>query len=157
MQRNYLGHEIPKLGFGLMRLPMIDGEIDLKQVEKMVDTFIQKGFTYFDTAYVYAGGKSEGVARETLVKRYPREAFQLATKLPMWLVNQKSDMERYFSESLERAGVEYFDFYLLHGMRASVSDRFPSSNIEKATDFGAWEFIQRKNVNSVLKMPKNGG
>lgn len=72
--------KIGKLGFGLMRLPEKDGEIDLARVCNMVDDYMKKGFNYFDTAYVYHGGKSEVAAREAVVKRYPRDSFYLATK-----------------------------------------------------------------------------
>ena len=80
----YLGESIKKLGFWLMRLPMIGEEVDLEQVKKMVDLFLEKGFTYFDTAYGYLDGKSEEAARLALVERHPRSSFQLATKLPAW-------------------------------------------------------------------------
>ncbi|MBO4901959.1 MAG: aldo/keto reductase [Lachnospiraceae bacterium] len=108
--------EMPKLGFGLMRLPEKDGQIDLKHVERMVDMYMQSGMRYFDTAYVYHGGKSEVAAREALVKRYPRDSFMIATKLPAWEIKKESDIDRIFNEQLERAGVEYFDFYLLHSI-----------------------------------------
>lgn len=80
----YLGKDIPKLGFGLMRLPMLGEEVDLEQTKQMVDKFLEAGFTYFDTAYGYLGGKSEEAVKTALVDRYPRESFQLATKLPAW-------------------------------------------------------------------------
>ena len=76
--------KMPRLGFGLMRLPEKDGVIDIEQVKHMVDRYIEAGMNYFDTAYVYHGGLSEVEAREALVKRYPRESFMLATKLPAW-------------------------------------------------------------------------
>ena len=80
----YLGESIPKLGFGLMRLPMNGEKIDVEQTKKMVDKFISEGFCYFDTAYGYNDGASEAAAKEALVDRYPREKFLLATKLPAW-------------------------------------------------------------------------
>lgn len=107
---------MPKLGFGLMRLPENEGVIDHAQVCRMVDSYMQAGMNYFDMAYVYHGGKSEVAAREALVKRHPRESFMLATKLPAWEIKQESDVERIFNEQLERAGVDYFDFYLLHSV-----------------------------------------
>ena len=107
---------MPKLGFGLMRLPEKDGTIDMDHVCRMVDHYMKMGSHYFDTAYVYHGGKSEVAAREALVKRYPRESFMLATKLPAWEIRKESDVERLFNEQLERAGVDYFDFYLLHSI-----------------------------------------
>ena len=87
---NYLGKDIGKLGFGLMRLPEKDGKIDVEQVKTMVDMFMEKGFTYFDTAYVYGNGESERAAKEALVDRYPRESFQLATKLPLSMCRDTS-------------------------------------------------------------------
>ncbi|MBP5358550.1 MAG: aldo/keto reductase, partial [Treponema sp.] len=108
--------KMSKLGFGLMRLPEKDGEIDIERVKTMVDKYMNAGLNYFDTAYVYHGGKSEVAAREAVVKRYPRESFMLATKLPAWEIKQESDIERIFNEQCERAGVDYFDFYLLHSI-----------------------------------------
>ncbi len=108
--------KMSKLGFGLMRLPEKDGSIDLDTVCRMVDSYIAAGFNYFDTAYVYHGGKSEVAARECIVKRYPRESFCLATKLPAWCIKSADDRDRIFNEQLERSGVDYFDFYLLHSI-----------------------------------------
>ncbi len=134
MNKGYLGDNIPKLGFGLMRLPMNGEEIDMEQTTTMVDTFMQKGFTYFDTAYVYINGKSEVAAREALVKRYPRDSFTIATKLPLWdNVETEEDMQKIFDTSMERLGVDYIDFYLLHAM--------DKTKFEKADKIGAWDFI----------------
>ncbi len=108
--------DVSKLGFGLMRLPEKDGKIDYDHVCRMVDKYMEAGLNYFDTAYVYHSGKSEVAARECLVKRYPRESFKLATKLPAWCMDGKEDRDRIFNEQLERAGVDYFDFYLLHSL-----------------------------------------
>ncbi|MBE6765689.1 MAG: Fe-S oxidoreductase [Ruminococcaceae bacterium] len=105
-----------RLGFGLMRLPEIDGNIDMDTVRKMVDRFMESGFTYFDTAYVYHGGNSESVVKEALVGRYPRDSYTVATKLPAWAMNCADDRDRILNEQLERAGVEYFDYYLLHSL-----------------------------------------
>ena len=107
---------MPKLGFGLMRLPEKDGKIDIAHVSRMVDAYMQAGMNYFDTAYVYHGGNSEKAIREALVKRWPREKFMLATKLPAWCMKEPADRDRIFNEQLERCGVEYFDFYLLHSI-----------------------------------------
>ncbi|MBQ6508547.1 MAG: aldo/keto reductase [Flexilinea sp.] len=108
--------EMPKLGFGLMRLPETDGKIDLEEVCRMVDMYMEAGLNYFDTAYVYHSGKSEVAAKEAIVKRYPRESFRLATKLPGWELKTEADRDRIFNEQLERAGVDYYDFYLLHSV-----------------------------------------
>lgn len=118
---------MPKLGFGLMRLPENSGSIDIDRVCSMVDRYMKSGMNYFDTAYIYHGGKSEVAAGEALVKRYPRESFMLATKLPAWEMRSAADRDRIFDEQLKRAGVDYFDFYLLH----SVEDGSNHDNYEK--------------------------
>lgn len=107
---------MPKLGFGLMRLPEKDGSVDIDHVSRMVDAYMQAGMNYFDTAYVYHGGNSEKAIKEALVKRWPRDKFMLATKLPAWCLKEPADRDRIFSEQLERCGVDYFDFYLLHSI-----------------------------------------
>jgi hypothetical protein len=107
---------MPKLGFGLMRLPEKDGRIDMEHLCRMVDAYMKAGMNYFDTAYVYHGGNSEKAIREALVQRYPRDQFMLATKLPAWCMKEPEDRDRIFNEQLERCGVEYFDFYLLHSI-----------------------------------------
>ena len=108
--------KMPKIGFGLMRLPETDGKIDIDKVCKMVDGYINAGFTYFDTAYVYHGGNSEKAVKEAIVKRYPRDSFTLATKLPAWCIHSYEDRDKIFNEQLERCGVDFFDFYLLHSI-----------------------------------------
>ena len=107
---------MPKLGFGLMRLPEKDGSVDIEHVSRMVDVYMRAGMNYFDTAYVYHGGNSEKAIKEALVKRWPRDKFMLATKLPAWCLKEPADRDRIFSEQLERCGVDYFDFYLLHSI-----------------------------------------
>ena len=108
--------KMPKLGFGLMRLPEAEGKIELDRVCEMVDAYMKAGLNYFDTAYVYHGGNSEKTVKEAIVKRYNREDFYLATKLPAWCMKDESDRDRIFNEQLERCGVDYFDFYLLHSI-----------------------------------------
>lgn len=135
MADKYLGESIKKLGFGLMRLPMKDGEIDIEQVKNMVDTFMSKGFTYFDTAYVYIQGKSEVALGEAVVKRYPRDSFQCASKLPVFDLKAPEDMERIFQESLDRASLSYYDFYLLHAMG--------KENVKIADQLNAWDFMKQ--------------
>ena len=108
--------KMPKLGFGLMRLPEKDKKIDLEQVCRMVDAYLDAGMNYFDTAYVYHGGNSEKIVKEALVKRHPRDSFMVATKLPAWCMKQEADRDRIFNEQLERCGVDFFDFYLLHSV-----------------------------------------
>ncbi len=112
-----------RLGFGTMRLPVLeDKSIDIEQMKKMVDTFMENGFTYFDTAYPYHEGKSEIAVREALTSRYPREAYQLADKMPMFIVKKAEELPKYFEEQLEKCGVKYFDYYLLHNLGV---DRYP--------------------------------
>lgn len=111
--------EIKKLGFGLMRLPQKSAEatdIDLEQLNQMVDHFLDRGFTYFDTSYVYHNGASETAIREALVKRHPRESFLLASKFPTFMLPKEDQVEGIFQEQLEKCGVEYFDYYLLHNL-----------------------------------------
>lgn len=108
--------EMPKIGFGLMRLPEKDGAIDIEQVSQMADAYMEAGFNYFDTAYVYHGGNSEKVVKEAIVKRFPRESFTIATKLPAWFLHSPEDRDKVFEEQLDRCGVDYFDYYLLHSL-----------------------------------------
>ena len=109
-----------KLGMGMMRLPLTDAKdpksVDMEQVCRMVDTFLERGFTYIDTAYMYHSFQSEIVVREALVKRHPRESFVLASKLPTMYLKEEGDQERIFAEQLEKCGVEYFDYYLVHSL-----------------------------------------
>ncbi len=108
--------KMPKLGFGLMRLPQKDGAIDIGEVCRMADLYMQAGMNYFDTAYVYHGGHSEEAVKEALAKRYPRESFMVATKLPAWCLQTEADRDRIFNEQLAHCGLDYFDFYLLHSV-----------------------------------------
>ncbi|MBD5138455.1 MAG: 4Fe-4S dicluster domain-containing protein [Ruminococcus sp.] len=105
-----------KLGFGLMRLPMNGASIDIEQVKAMVDKFIEKGFTYFDTAWMYMGFASENAAKEALVDRYPRDSFTLATKLHSGFFDSLEGRDKVFNEQLTKTGAGYFDYYLLHGI-----------------------------------------
>ena len=112
-----------KLGFGLMRLPRNSADaadIDLEQVKRMVDLFLEKGFTYFDTAWMYNGFASESAVREVLTSRHPRESFTLATKLHAGFVHSFEDRDRIFNAQLEKTGAGYFDYYLLHGIEAGM-------------------------------------
>lgn len=108
--------KMPKLGFGLMRLPIKDEEIDHEQVCKMVDAYLEAGLTYFDTAYIYHRGLSEVEVKKAIVERHPRDSFTIATKLPAWEIKCKEDRDRIFNEQLEKTGAGYFDFYLLHSI-----------------------------------------
>ncbi len=116
---NFLPENTKKLGFGLMRLPVLNGngeDIDLKQVSAMADRFLEQGFTYFDTAYPYHNGFSERAVKKCLVERHPRESFLLADKMPVFRLKEKGDVIPIFEEQLERTGAGYFDMYLLHAL-----------------------------------------
>ena len=109
-----------KMGFGFLRLPRTNPDdeksVDMGKVCALVDRFMALGGNYFDTAYTYLGGASETSLREALVKRYPRNAFRIADKLPTWKIREAGDAERYFQAQLERCGVDFFDVFLLHGL-----------------------------------------
>lgn len=111
---------VKKLGFGLMRLPLTDendaGSIDIKKTCEMVDEFINRGFTYFDTAIMYCNFKSEEAVKEILVKRHPRDAFKLATKLHSRFIKNADSRDEIFNSQLEKTGAGFFDYYLLHGI-----------------------------------------
>ncbi len=112
-----------KLGFGLMRMPQTDpndaASVDVEQVKQMVDLFMDRGFTYFDTAWMYNGFASENVANEALVSRYPRESFTLATKLHNGFFDSFEGRDEVFDAQLQKTGAGYFDYYLLHGIEES--------------------------------------
>ena len=133
---------IKKFGFGLMRLPQTDNVIDVEQVKEMVDLFMDAGFTYFDTAWAYAG--SEDAIRQALVERYPRESFQLATKNAAW-INCKTKEEAYaqFDTSLKQTGAGYFDFYLLHNLGEMRTHYFD--------DYDMWNFVKEKKEQGLIK------
>ncbi|MCD8015439.1 MAG: aldo/keto reductase [Lachnospiraceae bacterium] len=129
-----------KLGFGLMRLPLLNAEdsksIDKEQVCQMADLFLERGFTYFDTAYMYHEHESERAVKDVIAKRYARDTYTLATKLPIFQLKKAEDMERIFNEQLEKTGEDYFDYYLLHAMSG---ERYES--VQQMDCFG---FIARK-------------
>ena len=114
-----------KLGFGMMRLPVKSGvptDFDYEQINRMVDEFINAGFTYFDTSYVYHNGKSEEATRKTLVERHPRDSFTVATKFPTFDLKHEGEIEPIFTRQLENLGVDYIDYYLLHNIQTVYYD-----------------------------------
>ena len=129
-----------KLGFGMMRLPLLDPDnkssVDIETTNKMVDSFLERGFTYFDTAYMYCDGMSERVVKECLVSRHDRNAFTVTSKLPTYPLEELADRDRVFNEQLEKTGLTYFDYYLLHNINAKTIDAF-----EK---FDCFNWIQEK-------------
>lgn len=131
-----------KLGFGMMRLPLLDpkqtSQIDVPQVSAMADAFLAQGFTYFDTAYGYHGGESERAVREAVVRRHDRSAFALADKMPLFrfkAADTAADQEKLFREQLEKCGVDFFDNYLLHCV--------DTANYEIAKRLDTFAFLSR--------------
>ena len=128
-----------ELGFGLMRLPLMDPEdptsVDIPQLEAMVDAFLASGFDYFDTAYLYHRGMSERVVRRVLSERHPRGSFRIASKMPLMSISVPEDQERVFREQLDRCGVDSFDSYLVHNPCRGLYDT--------ADRLGTFDFVRR--------------
>lgn len=138
---------VKNLGFGLMRLPLLDandaGSIDIEQMKKMVDIFMERGFTYFDTAIMYCGTKSQNAVKPALTDRYPRESFQLATKLHSDFFHSFEDRDRVFEEQLKATGVAYFDYYLIHDVGA---ERYP-----KYMKYDCFNWLKEKKEKGLVK------
>ena len=114
-----------RLGFGMMRLPVKNGDptdFDYEQLNAMVDTFLEAGYTYFDTSYVYHNGRSEEATRKAVVERYPRDRFTVATKFPTFLLQEEGQIETIFEEQRKNLGVETIDYYLLHNIQTVYYD-----------------------------------
>ncbi|MCR4793019.1 MAG: aldo/keto reductase [Lachnospiraceae bacterium] len=139
---DYFGKEVPKLGFGLMRLPHKGLMTDVEQVKKMVDLFLEAGFTYFDTAFVYPG--SENAIRKALVERYPRERYKLCTKINAFLLapTEKAAKNQFYT-SLDRTGAGYFDYYLLHALM--------ENNYMKYDKFHLWDFVKEQKEKGIIR------
>lgn len=135
-------------GFGFMRLPLKDSSdpksVDFELLNQMVDTFLGKGFTYFDTAYMYHMGMSEIAMRECLVKRHKRDSFTVATKMPTMFLKTKEDQERIFNEQLAKCGVDYFDYYLIHNLGIS--------HYEIAKKLDTFGFVQQKKREGKIRL-----
>ena len=136
-----------KLAFGLMRLPQLDENdatsIDIERVKGMVDTFIEEGFTYFDTAAPYHGKHSEIAFREAVAKRYERDRYTVTDKLSLFMIEKAEDMQQFFDEQFQRLGVDYIDIYLLHALGKET--------YAKAQEFGAFEFAAQKKAEGKVK------
>ena len=113
-----------KFGFGCMRLPMVNGEVDMPQFCEMVDAFLDSGLNYFDTAHGYLSGKSELALREGLTSRYPRDRYILTNKLSTHFFTQEDQIRSLFEEQLRACGVEYFDFYLMHAQDGEIFEKY---------------------------------
>ncbi len=130
-----------KLGFGLMRLPKKGGGIDLEHVKRMVDAFLERGFTYFDAAYTYAG--AEVAFRECVVKRHPRSAYTLTDKMKGILLRPDFTADDMFRCQLERTGAGYFDLYFLHSMQASQYKVYD--------DYDCWNYCRARMVEGTIR------
>ena len=142
--KEFFGTQMPKLGFGMMRLPRFeDKSFDIEQVKEMVDRFLAAGLKYVDTAYVYQG--SEEVVKQALVDRYPRDSYYLATKLNAgnWAAANEEEAKKQLQTSLERTGAGYFDFYLLHALS--------KENIDNYEKYGIWEFVKEAKEKGLIR------
>ena len=129
---------LKNFGFGCMRLPMKDGNVDYAEFNKMIDTFIENGFNYFDTAHGYLSGKSETALRDCLVKRYPRDKYILTNKLTNFYFKTEAEVRPFFESQLEVCGVDYFDFYLMHAQNREIFAHFKRCRAyEQALEFKA--------------------
>ncbi len=148
-KRRFKDVEVSLLGLGTMRLPCeteqkreSNPNIDYEKAQKLVDLAYKNGVNYYDTAYMYHCGKSEKFIGHAL-KKYPRNTYFIADKLPIWMCDTKEDMQRIFANQLERTGMEYFDFYLLHSL--------DKENFEKCEKLGAYDFIKQKQKEGKIK------
>ncbi|MBR4462115.1 MAG: aldo/keto reductase [Erysipelotrichaceae bacterium] len=136
-----------KLGFGLMRLPQTDpndaAAVDIEQLKDMVDLFLERGFTYFDTAWMYNGFESERAVRKALIERHPRESFTLATKLHAAFIDNEEDRDKIFNEQLNKTGAGYFDYYLLHGV--------DEGKLKKYEELHCFEWLLDKKEKGLVK------
>ena len=148
-RKQFKNIEISRLGLGNMRLPCktpIKREanplIDYNKAQELVDMAYENGVNYFDTAYMYHAGKSEKFIGQAL-KKYPRESYYLADKLPIWMCKRPADMQKIFDKQLQRTGIDCFDFYLLHSL--------DKGNFEKCEKYGAYDFLLEKQKQGLIK------
>ena len=129
-----------KLGFGLMRLPSLDpsdaGQIDIEQTKLMVDTFLDRGFTYFDTAWMYCNFKSEEAVKAAITSRIQRDRYTITTKLHSGFIKTREDRDKIFSEQLRKTGAGYFDYYWLHDVN--------SHSVAVYDKLDCWKWLQDK-------------
>ena len=135
------------LGFGMMRLPLLEennfASIDYEQVNRMVDVYMDEGFNHFDTAYIYHETLGEPAFKKCVAERYPRESFKIATKLPLFVITEESQLEPIFTEQLENCGVEYFDYYMLHNVSGFTETAWKNVDL--------YSFIQKKKDEGFIK------
>lgn len=133
---NKTGDKLSVLGYGAMRFPQKNGKIDVARTERQIIQAIESGINYFDTAYFYQGGKSEGILGDVLAKGY-RDKVKLATKLPLFLVHKTKDISNLFETQLKRLKTDHIDYYLMHGL----SDM---KGWIRLKDLGILEFIEEE-------------
>ncbi len=136
-----------KLGFGFMRLPLKNPDdqtsIDYELLNQMVDKFMERGFTYFDTAWMYMGYESEVAIRKSVVERHPRDSFTVASKLPAGYLKSEAEQEEVFNKQLEKTGLKYFDYYMIHNVNAGTIDKIRKHN--------SFNFIKEKKKQGLIK------
>ncbi|MDO4487667.1 MAG: aldo/keto reductase [Eubacteriales bacterium] len=137
--KDFLGNKVSALGFGTMRFPMNDGQIDEEKTKEMIDYAFENGVNYFDTAWPYHDGKSEGVLAKCLEGR-SRDSYFLADKFPGHQNIHPLDCDAIFKEQLRRCNTEYFDYYLLHNINDSNINVYTG----KDPDIGAYLMEQKK-------------
>lgn len=132
---------------GMMRLPLLDENdftsVDYNQVNEMVDAYMDAGFNHFDTAYIYHGGVGEIAFRKSVVERYPRESYKIATKMPLFIISEESQLEPIFEEQLKNCGVDYFDYYLLHNVSGYTETAWKNVDL--------YSFIEKKKEEGYIK------
>ena len=136
-----------KLGFGLMRLPLTDQNdqksLDLENVQQMVDEFMARGFNYFDTAWMYHGGVSETIIKKCLLGKYPRDSFTVTDKLPDYILGPGRTPQDVFDTQIERTGLDYFDYYLIHDTNAGSIGTFE--------EYRCFEFVEKLQDKGLVK------
>ncbi len=136
-----------QLGFGMMRLPLLDENdqtsIDLEQVTEMVDAYMESGFNYFDTAFVYHEGVGESTFKKTVVDRYPRDSYKIATKLPLFVITEESQLEPIFAQQLENLGVDFIDYFMLHNVSGFTENAWKNVDL--------YSFIEEKKKQGYIK------
>ncbi len=136
-----------KLAFGLMRLPLVDPNdnsvIDIEKTSEMVDEFMKRGFTYFDTAAPYHKGMSEVAFKTCVADRYPRDSYTVTDKLSLFMIDKKEDVPSFFEKQFEKLGVDYIDYYLVHALS--------KDSYARAKDFGAFDFVRAKKAEGKLR------
>ncbi len=139
----YFGKDTWKLGFGMMRLPRDPEthEIDVETTKLMVDKFITAGGTYFDTAYVYPG--SEVATRKALIERYDRRRYTIASKLNVRVAATAEEAKAQIYTTLERLGLSYVDYYLIHDIEKDVYPKFD--------EFGIWDYMKKLKAKGLVR------